>query len=134
MEKHLAALLALDESYLNARQLSAKNIRGVICLSGVYNVNDGSRASRIFGNEEATKIAASPISHVKAPAPGFLVSYCQWDYPTLPFQARLFHRALKRAGIGSELIYVPGEGHISEMLSITREDDRSAQAILKFIR
>ena len=71
---------------------------------------------------------------MKAPAPPFLVTYCQWDYPTLPFQARVFHRALKGAGISSELLYVPGEGHISEMLSITHEDDPSAQAILKFIR
>ncbi len=74
---HLAALLTLDESYLKARQLSAKNIRGVMCLSGVYNVNDGSRESKIFGKDEAGKRAASPLNHVKAPAPPFLVSYCQ---------------------------------------------------------
>jgi dipeptidyl aminopeptidase/acylaminoacyl peptidase len=52
----------------------------------------------------------------------------------LPFQARAFHRALERTGISSELLYVPGESHISEMLSITHEDDPSAQAILKFIQ
>ena len=131
---HLAALLALDESYLKARQLSAKSIRGVICLSGVYNVNDGTKESKIFGNDEAAKRAASPINHVKASAPPFLVTYCQWDYPTLPLQARVFHRALERAGISSELTYVPGESHISEMLSITHENDATAQAILKFLR
>jgi len=130
---HLAALLTLDESYLKARQLSAKDIRGVICLSGVYNVNDGSKESKVFGKDESVKKAASPMSYVKGSAPPFLVTYCQWDYPTLPFQARMFHRALKTAGISSELLYVPGEGHISEMLSITHDDDPSAQAILKFI-
>ena len=71
---------------------------------------------------------------MKAAAPPFLVTYCQWDYPTLPFQARMFHRALQGAGIASELVYVPSESHISEMLSITHEDDATAQAILNFIR
>jgi len=131
---HLAALLTLDESYLKARRLSRGNIRGVICLSGVYNVNDGSKESKIFGKDEAIKKAASPINHVGAPAPPFLVTYCQWDYPTLPLQARLFHRALRLAGVSSELIYVSGESHISEILSLTHENDPTAEAILKFIR
>jgi acetyl esterase/lipase len=36
---HLAALLATDEKYLEAEELSPKDIRGVIPISGVFNVN-----------------------------------------------------------------------------------------------
>jgi acetyl esterase/lipase len=131
---HLAALLALDERHLQRHQLSPRLIKGVLCLSGVYDVNDGSRESRVFGKDEAAKVSASPIHHVRAPAPPFLVTYCQWDYPTLPFQARTFHAALRRAGIASELLYVPGQGHITEMFALSRDDDMQARAVLKFIQ
>ena len=36
---HLAALLALDEQYLKPYGLDASGIRGVISMSGVYNVD-----------------------------------------------------------------------------------------------
>jgi acetyl esterase/lipase len=131
---HLAALLALDESYLKAHELSSRHIRGVICLSGVFNVNDGEKDSRVFGKEETVKKLASPITHVKAAAPPFLLTYCQWDYFLLPYQARQFHAALQKAGVSSELVYVPRLDHITEMFSISHEDDVNAQAILRFIR
>jgi len=31
------------------------------------------------------------------------------------------------------LVFVPREGHISEMISITRDDDPTAKAILQFV-
>src|SRR5947209_5431295 len=36
---HLVSLLATDESYLKAEGLSAKDIKGVISVSGVYQVD-----------------------------------------------------------------------------------------------
>lgn len=38
---HIAALLATDEQYLRARGLSAADVRGVIALSGVYEIPPG---------------------------------------------------------------------------------------------
>ena len=131
---HLAALLALDERYLKASGLSVKNIRGTIALSGVYDLAESEGQASVFGKDRKVRRDASPLFHVKSPAPPFLVSYCQWDYPTLPFQARLFHAALQKAGIATDLLFVPRESHISEMISIIRDDDPTATAILKFIK
>jgi len=131
---HLAALLTLDDRYLKPHQLSAKNIRGTITLSGVYDLGQGENQASVFGRDKEFRKNASPLFHVKGPAPPFLISYCQWDYPTLPAQARAFHAALTKAGVAAEVLFVPRESHISEMLSITRDDDPTAQAVLRFVR
>ncbi len=128
---HLVALLALDGRYLKRHELSPNRVRGVIPMSGVYNVE---LLANIFGAEAEVRRQASPIHLVKSPAPPFLVTYCQWDYPTLPAQARAFHEALRQAGASSELLYVAGESHISEIVSIVKENDATAKAVLRFVR
>ncbi len=129
---HLSALLAVDERYLASHGLSSRNIRGVIAMSGVYNVQ---AMAGIFGQDAQVRREASPIHHVRASLPGFVITYCQWDYPSLPVQAKLFHAALRRAGATSELVYVPGENHISEVISAaTKEDDPTARVVLDRVR
>ncbi|MBI3876081.1 MAG: alpha/beta fold hydrolase [Verrucomicrobia bacterium] len=130
---HLSALLALNSKHLERHGLSPKNVRGVLCLSGVYDLNfDG--LSTVFGKDPAVRREATPLTFVKAPAPPFLVSYCQYDYFSLPAQARVFDRALRKAGIASQLIYTPGENHIMEAFAFMQEDNATAKAILNFIK
>lgn len=129
---HLAALLAANEKYLRAHGLDARAIRGVISLSGVPDVT-GEAGARVFGNDPAARREASPLFHVRAGLPPHLITYCQWDYLTLPQQARRFHEALVRAGVRSRLVYVERENHISEMTSIVRPGDATAAAILEFL-
>jgi acetyl esterase/lipase len=131
---HLAALLTLDDRYLAAHQISPAVIRGVLALSGVYNLTIGESQESVFGSDRAVRREASPLFHVRAGAPPFLVAYCQWDYFSLPAQARIFCRALQEAGVKAELAYVPGESHISEMVNIWREDCPLAIAALKFLK
>ena len=58
---HLAALLTLDKRYLAAYQLSAQSIRGVLALSGVYNLT--SAEGRIqFLKRPVARRAAAPLS------------------------------------------------------------------------
>jgi acetyl esterase/lipase len=130
---HLAALLSLDERYLAAHQLSPKVIRGVLALSGVYNLTTGEGLESVFGRDRQARAAAAPLSYVRAAAPPFIVSYCEWDYFSLPAQAREFHRALQAAGVHAELLFVPGESHISEMLGFTIQNDPFSVAALKFM-
>lgn len=128
---HLVALLALDQRWLAAYELDpASSIRGVIAMSGVYVIESDHRA---FGADSAGWRAASPATWVTKSAPPFIVTYCQWDYATLPAQARRFHQQLTAAGVKSELVYVPGENHISEIINATRQDDRTAQSVLRLI-
>ena len=131
---HLAALLTLDERCLRPHGLSPKIIRGTIGLSGVYNLGVGESQSSVFGTNPQARRSASPVAYVKGDAPPFLITYCQWDYMTLPAQAREFHQALRKAGGSAELVFVPRESHISEMVHVPNDDDPTAAAVLRFIR
>jgi acetyl esterase/lipase len=128
---HLAALLSLDARYLQALGLSSRNIRGVIALSGVYEIR-GPRS--VFGSDPGALEQASPLRYVSASAPPFLIGYCERDFATLPAQARRFHRALIDAGVPAELLFIPGQGHISEILHMAAQDDPIVQAMLRFMQ
>jgi acetyl esterase/lipase len=129
---HLVALLAANEKYLRAHGLDARAIRGVISLSGVPDVT-GEAGARVFGNDADVRREASPLFHVRPGLPPFVVTYCQWDYLTLPQQARRLHEELVKAGVQSRLVFVERENHISEMTSIVKPGDASAAAILEFL-
>jgi acetyl esterase/lipase len=116
---HLAAYVGLNRKFW-------PHLKGVMALSGVYDVK------AIPGFKE-DGVNASPMSHIAAGAPPFLITYCENDYPTLPAQAREFHAALRKAGLASELVYVPGENHISEIVNVYKDEDVTARAILEFI-
>ncbi|MGC3956532.1 MAG: alpha/beta hydrolase [Verrucomicrobiota bacterium] len=127
---HLAALLALDGRYLVTHKLAPSLIRGVIPMSGVYQITN---LEHVFGSDPAAWKAASPQSYVRAGSPPFVISYCQWDYATLPAQAREFHAALVKAGVRSELVYVPGMNHISEIINTVQPGDLTAESVLRLI-
>jgi acetyl esterase/lipase len=117
---HLSAFAGLDPRFRG-------KLKGVIPMSGVYDLTQ-------MAAFPSDKVDASPMHRIAAGAPPFLITYCQNDYPTLPAQARTFHAALQKAGIASELVYVPGKNHITEIADIWRDDDPTARAVLRFIR
>ncbi|HEY3441143.1 MAG TPA: alpha/beta fold hydrolase [Paludibaculum sp.] len=132
---HLVALLAANPEHLAKRGLSLKDIRGVLALSGVYDLTtiESGSSSPTFGSDPEVLREASAAKFVRAGLPPFLVTYCEWDYATLPQQAVAFYDALRAAGASAKLVYVPGENHISEMLSIPKPADASAKAMLEFM-
>jgi acetyl esterase/lipase len=129
---HLAALLALDEKYLKKFDLDHKAIRSVIAMSGVYDVSKLDTFLVVAG-DKGDKYDASPIAHAHSGAPHFLITYCQWDYFGLPKQARDFTRTLKRNFVPAELLYVPGENHISEVISLVEDHGLLIDTILNAI-
>jgi acetyl esterase/lipase len=124
---HLAALLALDDSYLSKRGVPAGAIHGVATMSGVYDVGE----LKEFQNADDDP---SPLHHVHSQAPPFLITYCQWDYFGLPKQARDFATELTKKFVAARLVYVPGQNHISEMINTLKADDVTARALIDFIR
>ena len=125
---HLAALLALDETYLKAYGLNPSDIRGVISMSGVYDVRYVP-AFRVEGDRKD----ASPFYRVHSGAPPFLISYCQWDYLGLPMQAREFAAALKKAFVDTKLLYIPHDNHITEIINVAKDEGLLVNAILSFV-
>jgi len=116
---HLAAYVGLNQKFW-------PNLKAVMPLSGVYDLSPIAAFQKDADN-------ASPIKHIAKGAPPFLIAYCENDYPSLPDQARRFDAALRQAGDSSQLVYVQGENHISEIIDIVKDDDATAQAILHFV-
>lgn len=129
---HLVALLATDSRLLAKHDLSSKNIKGVVSISGVFDVR-GLKDN--FGPDLTVREQASPVFHVRGDLPPFVLAWAQWDYPTLPDQAKQFNTMLTASGVDSKVLYVPGEDHVSEIFSVaTKPDDAVARAILKMVR
>jgi acetyl esterase/lipase len=126
---HLASLLALNGKYLAKHDLALDQIEGVIAISGVYNVE-----RLLTFHAEGPKKLASPIRYVHAGAPPFLVVYSQWDFLTLPQQARRFAAALKREKVPTEVLRIPGDNHVSEIWNITQEHGTLIDAVLRFVQ
>lgn len=129
---HLAALLAANPKHLRAHGLSPSVIKGAIGLSGVYDMTEGK--DNVFGTEPGLRKEASPLFHITEKTPPFLLTYCEWDYYPLAPQAKQFHAALKQANIAADLIFIPKESHISEMLAVTRDNDLTAKSVIAFIK
>jgi acetyl esterase/lipase len=125
---HLASLLALDRSLLPRHEVDPAIIKGVAALSGVYDLKYLAQ----FGTAEDRR-KASPMEFVRKEAPPFLVSYCQWDYLGLPLQAKEFSASLRKLFVPARLLYVPGQTHITEVISMLRDGDPTTEGILRLI-
>jgi acetyl esterase/lipase len=128
---HLVSLLATNPQWLAKHELKPADFRGVLALSGVYDV---ALVANLFGPSPESIQAASPLRHTSGALPPFLVTYCEFDYAFLPQQARLFDAALRRSGQRSRLVFVPGENHISEIISVLKDTDATWRAATEFLR
>jgi acetyl esterase/lipase len=151
---HLVSLVATDPTYLMALGLKISVLRGVISVSGVYRVpeldlNLNSRDARpavarvglrlnlfapVFGDDAKQRLAASPLSHVRAALPPFLLIYAQRELPTLGPMAEEFATALAQHGCEVQLLRVPNRDHESVMFDARSAHDPVTKAIQRFVR
>ncbi|MFO0841310.1 MAG: alpha/beta hydrolase [Gemmataceae bacterium] len=127
---HLCALLATDEGYLKRHKLSLSDIKGVIPISGVFDVS-GERLADRFG-EDGKK--ASPMSHLKGNLPPFLVFYADKELGALGKQAEAFAKAAKALKCDVEVKMIKDRDHGTIMRNAAKPDDEVSQAMVAFIR
>jgi len=132
---HLAALLALDERYLAAEGLSPELVRGVIGISGVYDLNAIPGFEAIFGADPEARRDASPIAHIaeREELPPFLLLYAQFDLPGLAEQAQEFAAALRAYGGVVDLKEISRRDHVTIIGLIGRPGDPTTAAMLDFL-
>ncbi len=79
-----------------------------------HDAPDAPEARLIGGPVQANKekaAKANPVTYVSKDAPPFLILHGDADPLVPPAQSELLHEALKKAGVESTLIVVPGVGH-----------------------
>lgn len=106
----IASLVALDTRYLEFHYLPPSAIRGVIAISGIFEVP--ATFDYAFGGAEARALA-SPLRHVREKAPPFLLATGGQDSALVRQQNPPFAEALARAGVTVEQELYPEEDHNS---------------------
>ena len=148
---HLVSLLATDESYLKAEGLSAKDVRGVISISGIYNVDDIDLKlsvkgdwlevsaevrpfASVFGDDPEVRKQASPLTHVRPGAPPFLLVYGGLDYCPIKRTTRAFETALEDNDCEVDVKKLPWRTHETVLVDlINGVEPVTADAMLRFV-
>ena len=122
---HLAALVAVDESYLNAEGMSLTDLKGCVPVdTAVYDIAAqlrGIPAIRVrtyhpvFGDDPAIQKKLSPITHVAKGKgiPPFLILHVA-DRPDSTAQSNAFAKALKQAGVAASTFPAGGRPWIDQ--------------------
>lgn len=132
---HLAALLATNETYLKAEKRSAADVRGVVGVSGVYQIDHRVKLFHpIFSDDEKTCETASPIKHVSADRPPMLLVYADSDFAGLPAGAEAFAKELVKGKNDAVAKEFTGKSHITIMTGMGKADDPVLRATLAFVR
>lgn len=132
---HLVALLALDPRYLLEHGLLPDMIKGVIGISGVYDVRLPIPTFTVpFGGSAETRADASPALHVgDYPAPPMQLLYGANNYPTLDVMAIQLYQALLGQGSEAYLQVFPGRTHTGMVTGLANPGDPVAEAMLTFL-
>lgn len=136
---HLSSLVAVDPVYLREQNLRPTIIRGVIALSGVYDLTLTGVTGQFLYEPVFTTVpeklkSASPALQVKTrPAP-FLLLYAEKDYLSAPFQAHHFKKALRSAGGDVSTKLIRGRNHINIVAGLMEKGDEVQEKVLDFIR
>jgi acetyl esterase/lipase len=88
----------------------------------------------VFGEDPVKRVDASPLAHVRAGLPPFLLFTAQRDLPTLPAQAEEFRDALAECGCSVRLVRVPHRNHNSLFFRAVAPEDPAARTMLDFVR
>ncbi len=129
---HLAALLSTDESWLRAEGLSLSDIRGAVPISGVYSIPPR-MFKDVFGTDPEARQAASPINHVHAGCPPFLIIYGDHDMPFCEVMSEAFAKALAGKNVSAEALAIKPRNHIDILAKLRINDDPCAVALRDFV-
>jgi arylformamidase len=139
---HLAALIALDPTYLRDVDLQTNAIKGVVGISGIYNITHFAKRNWMaeylmtrpaFGPDPPVRTAASPLSHVTEGAPPFLLLNAQED-AGLEEEAEELATALRSKGSLAETAVLPGTNHFSILSFVGNGNDAVVQHIERFVK
>jgi acetyl esterase/lipase len=87
-----------------------------------------------FGDDPVVRADASPLSHVRAGLPPFLIFSAEHDLPHLAGMAEEFERALAARGCECRLHKIANRNHNSVMFRAVDLEDPVARQIVEFVK
>ncbi|TGE15277.1 alpha/beta hydrolase [Hymenobacter elongatus] len=139
----LAALLAADNELFARRGLATNPVRGAILDDpaglDMYDYlrkmkYDGDEKYLVpFGPDQAVWKAMSPMYHITAATPPFLLFVGGETYPSISSSSELFRQKLRRLGHEPQFSVLAGKKHVPMVLQLYWKDNVIYQALLKFV-
>lgn len=142
----LGSLVAVDRRWLQEAGVPPRAIRGVIAVSGAgfdledqetYRLFGGTQISvtRRFGIEMSPERArqASPINYLDKDDPPFLLMNPTGDKRGVLRQSALMAAALKKAGIWTWVVPIPGLNHTGVIIVLSRPDRAPGLVVLRYL-
>ena len=139
---HIAAMLALDSTFLDAQKVSRASVKGLIGLAGPYDFLPLTEPNVIalFASEPNLALT-QPIHYVSTSAakttPPVLLLHGDDDKRVYPKNSINLARELRAAGVKVELDMLPGLNHtdiIAKFTRLLRGDGRVVDRVDQFIR
>ena len=128
---HLVSLLALDPQYLKEEGLSPGRIKGVITISGmydlvnVYKVGSGPDIrEQVFGKDRESLGEASPtlkVRNASSDTPPFFITYVNNDLFGFDEQAKTFYSLLLNQDRPAHLVKLPARNHNNVISTIGKQ-------------
>lgn len=131
---HLATLLALDERYLRAVDVAPERIRGVISISGVYDVRVPSGAlTEVFGTDMRVRRAASPLYLARADAPPILLLWAEQELLGLDWMGGAMRHQLRIKQARHAWGELRERNHGTVLTTMGGPDDVTTPEVLRFL-
>jgi acetyl esterase/lipase len=135
---HIAAMLALNPSYLAQAGMSADELQGFIGISGPYDFLPlkSPRLIKIFGGADGIP-ETQPVNFVSADAPPALLLHGADDKIVRPYNTKHLAQCLREAGDRVEEKIYPGFKHIKILISLAspfQDGEPVMEDIVEFMR
>lgn len=130
----LVAWVATDGERLAAAGVPRAALRGVIGLSGVYDVRPHHPVlDQAFGRDQALRAAASPAVHATGEAPPFLLFWGERDLPGLALSGRMLLRRLLERSVPATACELQGRDHVDYVFHIGERQDLVLPRVVQFV-
>lgn len=131
---HLVSLITCDPTYLQSEKVDPSCIKGVISISGVYEIPK-LLLGNVFGNDPEKKFNASPINHVKKQLPPFLLLCADKELPLCTSSdCKKFQNALEKSGTPVKFQEIPLNNHLKMVFDASKPDTQVGSLILQFTK
>jgi len=125
----MSTLAALKRDWPAERRLPLDVIKGVVAVSGPYDLRQATGFVADYLPDPATRAGASPLLRVAAGAPPMIVAFGTLESPYVKGSAE-FVDALVQAGADARLVPLEGMQHDATALSLGHADGAVVRAML----
>ena len=129
----MSTLAALKRDWVAQLRLPLDVIKGVVAVSGPYDLRHATGFVADYLPDPATRTGASPLLHVAAGAPPMIVAFGTLEPPYVRGSSE-FVDALVRAGANARLIPLEGMQHDATALSLGHADGAVVRAMLALMQ